>query len=837
MKRMLSLLLTILLLMSLIPVSAAAPNGENPLPVADASLVLRDEWRVLPDKQNMGEEEAWYQVFPAQAQEVSVPYYAGDDRSTTWFFNKFTPDLNLESGQRVIAAFEGCQYYAKIWLNGNYIGDHEGSYGKFSFDVTDFLREDQPNLLAIRLFTANDGSTIRGETADALPQGPTAGQALQMPVYLSVVPQIAIADTFVDTQYENGNVNVQVIIDNPGTETVKVDINTRISPNGSHAVLASAGATFNAVPGLSKHTVTMILEDFHAWSPDDPYRYAVWVDTLAEEADFSDSSVFRVGFKDLRIDSQGYFMLNGERFYVKSVNVTADTSREQLTYYKANGVNMVRFTDGPALPSLLDACDAIGLLVYQETAMAHKADSEYGEDLIRREIRQLVERDRNHPSFAIVGVLNETEDTNTVFVNNYQAAVDCLDVFRTYDKDLLVFLSSGRFDNDTATASASNPGSLTWDGYLGNEGIRGGVENGEGIGTGDIHGQLPVYDTEPQRAVFVSDADVSMLDAIRANSKINGYSFTVDADTDLFTLNALQDTCWCVTLGAQTVYNQDVLPIEVHLSDLGKLEEKEYTARFTVSHDGDTVWQKDVPVTPAYTKTGSYVSAMPVLSEEIPLTGLAAGTYRLEAWLVDTEVSRTLDFYVTDAQDLPALSGTVYVSGLDAAALLLLEKAGLQVELLDEQNIVRGSTIVLGGKNVPDSTLTLIYEAVEQTGVTVIGADVDAFGDWGYLNLPFDQVAYTVLSADKTAVLSQDLLAYGLPSAALPPSICSGEYLHLALPAREILAGNGDAVAIGAYDCGRGTVVVNTLSLIENIGDPVADRLLLNLIDYTLKES
>ncbi len=809
MKRMLSLLLAVFMAITSVSAAYFDPAAENPLPVADASMVLRDGWRILPDKQNVGEEELWYQVFPAQAQEVSLPYDAGDDGSTTWFFHKFTPDLNLGSGQRVMAAFEGCQYYAKIWLNGNYIGDHEGSYGKFSFDVTDFLREDQPNLLAVRLFTANDGSTIRGESADALPQGPTAGQAMQMPVYLSVVPQIAIADIFVDTQYENGNVNVQVIVDNPGHDTVKVDIRTRISPNGSHVVLASAGATFNAVPGLSKHTVTMIVEDFHAWSPDDPYRYSVWVDTLAEEAHFADSSVIRVGFKDLRIDSQGYFMFNGQRFYVKSVNITADTSREQLIHYKAAGVNMVRFTNAPALPSLLDACDALGLLVYQETAMAHKADSAYGEDLIRREIRQLVERDRNHPSFAIVGVLNETEDTNTASVNNYQAAVDSLDIFRTYDKDLLVFLSSGRFDQDTTTASASNPGALTWDGYLGNEGIRNGQENE--IGNGDIHGQLLTYDEEPQRAVFVSDADVSMLDAIRANSKINGFSLTPDADTDLFTLNALQDTCWCVTLDRQTVYNQGVLPIEVYLSDLGKLEQKEYTARFTVSLDGETVWEKDVPVTPAYTKTGSYVSAMPVLSEEILLTGLAAGRYQLRAELIDTHVVGAYEFTVTDAQDLPTLSGTVYVSGLDAAAQSLLEKTGLQVETLDEQNIVRGSTIVLGGKNIPADTLALIYEAVEQTGATVIGAHPDAFGDWGYLNLPFDEVAYTVLSQ-------------------------SHKYLNLDRPARKILAGDEEGVAIGVYDYGRGTIVVNTLSLLENIGDPVADRLLLNLIDYALTE-
>ena len=44
------------------------------------------------------------------------------------------------------------QYYTKVWLNGAYIGDHEGSYGKFQFDVTDQLRHGEQNLLALRLY-------------------------------------------------------------------------------------------------------------------------------------------------------------------------------------------------------------------------------------------------------------------------------------------------------------------------------------------------------------------------------------------------------------------------------------------------------------------------------------------------------------------------------------------------------------------------------------------------------------------------------------------------------------------------------------------------------------
>ncbi|MBO5646707.1 MAG: beta galactosidase jelly roll domain-containing protein, partial [Clostridia bacterium] len=564
------------ILLGLIPVtlvSAAAPTAIETAEVADAAIVLKDNWYVLTDKYNKGEEEKWYQGFPDKGDKVSLPDNAGSSAASVWYYNRFTPDLNLTEDQRVIAAFEGCQYYTKVWLNGNYIGDHEGSYGKFSFDLTDFLREDQENMLALLLFAPNDGSTIRGEDFSTLPLGLTSAQYIQTPVYLTVVPDLAIADVFVDTKYENGDVHVQVIVDNPGQETVPVKIGAQISPNNQNILLAQTQADFKAVPGLSKHTVSMNLKDFHAWSPDDPYLYSTRVTVQAEEAAFIDSTVIQVGFKDFRIDSEGYFMLNGERFYVKSLltspsgtneeadatDVGVDRERRfaQFDYYKACGFNMVRFQSGPAIPDILDYCDKIGLLVYQEIGMAHKGESEQAQALIRREIRQLVERDRNHASFAIVGVLNETYDNEVDYeaLNNYQAALHSLDVFRTYDNDLLVFLSSGRWDYDSATASASNPGSLTWDGYMGDEGVR--KENGTHIGRtgiGDIH-QYPLMpfnkdvrdvfmNYDMLRACFISESGVgsqsNIVSGIRIRQQESQGAFEVNR-TDISALYDLYD--------------------------------------------------------------------------------------------------------------------------------------------------------------------------------------------------------------------------------------------------------------------------------------------------------
>lgn len=70
---------------------------------------------------------------------------------------------------------------------------------------------------------------------------------------------------------------------------------------------------------------------------------------------------------------------------------------------------MVRFISGPALPEMLDYCDRIGLMVYEETAMAwFPTDCSITGELVTSEISQLLYRDRNHVSFSILGLLNET---------------------------------------------------------------------------------------------------------------------------------------------------------------------------------------------------------------------------------------------------------------------------------------------------------------------------------------------------------------------------------------------------------------------------------------------
>jgi hypothetical protein len=129
------------------------------------------------------------------------------------------------------------------------------------------------------------------------------------------------------------------------------------------------------------------------------------------------------------------------------------------------GFNMIRFIAGMGTRYQLDLCDEIGLLVYEESYAGWLlGDSPKMAERFDRSLAEMIQRDRNHPSIVIWGLLNETNDGPV-----FRHAVESLRLVRALDTDRLVLLNSGRWDGQMAIGSLSNPGSDTWEHCLGIE--------------------------------------------------------------------------------------------------------------------------------------------------------------------------------------------------------------------------------------------------------------------------------------------------------------------------------------------------------------------------------
>ena len=960
-----------LILCLLLALSILLAGGANATAVSadKAAACLKDGWKVHVDSNNTGEQDRWFAGFPDGGTAVSLPYESSDVAYTdvVWFSNQFFADLDLEEGQRAVLDFEGVQYYTKAWLNGAYLGDHEGAYGRFQFDVTDHLRHGEQNLLALRLYVPRGSSTHRGATAASLPQWLGAFQRIQTPVYLRAVPDVSISDTYAAADYQTGNVEVTLTLHNPTDEIVRVDIASEITVSGVSGVLDSDEKTVKVWPGTSAHTLSLQVSDFTAWSPDNPYLYDVNATARAKGAAFIDSSCVTTGFKDLRVDGEGYFVLNGERLFLKSahtapyvlgsVDVGADTARQfhQLDYLKSAGFDMVRFISGPALPEMLDYCDRIGLMVYEETAMAwFPTDCSITGELMSSEISQLLYRDRNHVSFSILGLLNETYGTGATQAR-YAAAVSSLGPVRDIDDDVLVPLSSGRWDNRRETASACNPGSRTWDGWMGNEGN---VTSANPAymslfsGMGDIHyyPNMP-YDAAVRdafaaigdvRAAFVSEAGAGsqpniisdyrtlqqednlslgnlmnqsiaqqlealdyiyseygfdsvfatqediitqsqllqarqralLVDYIRSNPKISGYSMTQGADIGYRGEGVLEgnmthkaamfdamrdcwsDLRWCVNLDEYNVYSDETLDVDIRLSNFGVLENRDYTAVIRITGETGTMYKQTATVRPTFDAAGNAAFSVPVLNASIPMTDFETGEYTISATLYGEEAAAgSKTFWVTRRSDLPQLTGTVYQYGLSAAEIATLTARGATVAALDPDHIPAGCTILLGQNNTSAEVLNKLYENVRLTGSHLAGTSYGVFGDSGQTRLPFAQPGTASVLSNwlyhSDAVVYDTPITSGLQTQCLVDptyyeavydphcygAISKPDELH----AFAFFIGNDGGVteqdlyygvSCGTYCYGEGYITVNTFDIPGGAGTPVADRLLLNMAAY-----
>ncbi|MBO5649472.1 MAG: beta galactosidase jelly roll domain-containing protein [Clostridia bacterium] len=441
------------------------------------SMCIDQGWKVRADYSNVGIAEQWYNEVAGT--DVEIPANASDVIegwiNTAWFTVEFESDLNVSSDERVYINLAAAGFVTKVWLNGIEVGEHTGIYGESVFDITDAIKHEGKNILAVYSSDAYSGYASN--------QIPTfVGLAkIGQPVYIYVKPNVSIADTYVHPSTEDGTVSVKVWLNNTGDQEVEAVLSAKINEKLKSMVIDSEDLKVTAPVGESVHELSLKVKNFKYWSPDDPQLYDVTINVSASNK--TDEHTIRTGFKELYVDEDGYFVLNGERFYVKCTHAatflpgSVDTAADLDTYYnlllylKSCGFNTIRYISSAALPQVLEMCAEIGLIVYEEHPMAwQKRDSDKVSEFFDLSVRDVLERDKNYVSLGMIGMLNETmgtEGQGTLAL--YGAAVGELASIREVAPHLLVMFGSGRWDGQKSIGSASNPYSSTWDGYMGNE--------------------------------------------------------------------------------------------------------------------------------------------------------------------------------------------------------------------------------------------------------------------------------------------------------------------------------------------------------------------------------
>lgn len=186
--------------------------------------------------------------------------------------------------ERYLLRFWAVDYRAEVWLNGVAVGEHEGGETPFVLDVTDVLRLNEPNLLAVRVLNPTcdpiDGIVLP-ETPHrnkALPY--TAGSACNQggiidSVELLVVPAVRLEDLFVRPDCQTGLLRLQVNVRNAISQTVPGHLEFTVAPAASGETMALKSLDREFPPGDTLVESQLQIENPHFWDLNDPFLYRV----------------------------------------------------------------------------------------------------------------------------------------------------------------------------------------------------------------------------------------------------------------------------------------------------------------------------------------------------------------------------------------------------------------------------------------------------------------------------------------------------------------------------------------------------------------------------------
>ena len=443
---------------------------------------LDGQWMISLDKDNIGKAEGWESsvhsdavkaVFPGLIQDTFPEYHWG----VAWYWNRFSVD-EIPSDSDALLKVGSAEFIVEYWLNGCYIGRKDSRQSFFELDCTSALKKGE-NLLAIRVVVPGKTEEIDGyvfeDTTIWLGDLSTnsAGGVFQ-PVYLVFRPKVRTERAVVRADMHTGNVEVDVCLHSGHEAQERLVLDAQILAD-SGELMAETSCPFTMEKGELVKSLELQVTAPHLWDRDDPYLYTLNISLLKGEHIIHQYKV-NFGFREFLV-KDGWFFLNGRRIFFKTIYnregfhprgaLLNDTILyKELTQLKSMNFDSIRFHNYVPAPEILDMCDRMGILVIQAHGASWwlKEKGRYNEELFRSHLRNAMENNINHPSIVAWELQNESH-----FPKERIIAREALPFARELDKTRLIFLSSGRWDNEMSVGSVSNPGSNTWEHVWGAE--------------------------------------------------------------------------------------------------------------------------------------------------------------------------------------------------------------------------------------------------------------------------------------------------------------------------------------------------------------------------------
>lgn len=332
------------------------------------------------------------------------------DETGIYRYRFLTPDCG--KNDRIKLFFDGVMTDAEVWVNGKSAGQiHQGAFYRFSYDITSLLKAEGENLLEVKVAkqSANKSVNAAERRADWWLYG-----GIYRPVWLEVVPAVSMEHFILDARADGSlRASVRTV---GNAEGYVLDVSIRGLKDGKPLRTVQGKEQVSCPLSTSGRETefTCKWSDVKVWNIEAPELYVARLELKDRSGNVIQVREERIGFRTIEFFPQDGIYLNGTRLIVKGINrhsfsvdggrtTSATMSRQDALLIKEMNMNAVR-SHYPPDEHFLDMCDSLGLVYIDELSGWHgRYDTETGARLIR----EMVERDVNHPSVILWSNGNE----------------------------------------------------------------------------------------------------------------------------------------------------------------------------------------------------------------------------------------------------------------------------------------------------------------------------------------------------------------------------------------------------------------------------------------------
>ena len=339
---------------------------------------------------------------------------------TVWYKKSF--DYQLQSGKRLFVHFGAANYVADVYLNGEKIGQHEGGYTPFNFEITKVVRA-KGNFLVVKVDNKRRRDAVPTLMTDWWNYGGLTRQVALVETPLTLVHDYLI-------QLERGSLDrVRGWVRLNGSRLVQ-RVTIRIPEAGVNRAFTTDANGFAAIDFRA---------DLKLWSPEDPKLYDVLVETDADQVRD------RIGFRSIEVRGTE-ILLNGRPIFLRGICAHEEAplrggraySREDaltlLGWARELGANFVRLAHYPHNEVIIREADKMGILLWSEIPVYWTIQWENPATLenARNQLSEIIQRDKNRAAVVIWSVANETplSDARLSFLKNLVSHARSLDSTR-----------------------------------------------------------------------------------------------------------------------------------------------------------------------------------------------------------------------------------------------------------------------------------------------------------------------------------------------------------------------------------------------------------------------